>query len=71
MNPRNLRTVTFNLTWDEQKDKLLSMFPVLMEEDLKFDVGKKYVLVTELCTKLGVSRKEILDIITTSIPAKQ
>jgi uncharacterized protein YjbJ (UPF0337 family) len=49
--------------WADQKSKLIAKFPVLTDEDLKYDEGKKEEMFTKVQTKLGKSKEELATII--------
>lgn len=49
--------------WSEQKHKLIQKFPVLWEEDLRFEAGKKDEMWCKLETKLGKTKEELDTII--------
>lgn len=52
-----------NSNWDQQKTKLKAKFPVLKDEDLKYDEGKREEMLTGLQTKLGKTKEELNTII--------
>lgn len=45
--------------WTEQKAKLKKQFPFLTDEDLKFEEGKKNVMMNHLQITLGKTKQEL------------
>jgi len=45
--------------WQHQITKLKLIFPQLTEDDLRYDYGKKEVMMTKLQNKLGKSREQL------------
>ena len=52
-------------TWEEQKGKLKQKFAILLDNDLLFTEGKKEEMFGKLQIKLGKTREELQQIITT------
>ena len=50
--------------WKETKAKLITMFPTLTEEDLRYENGKKDEMLAKVQTKLGKTKEELDTIIT-------
>jgi hypothetical protein len=50
--------------WDEKKEKLKQKFPMITDEDLRFNEGKEREMIELLGYKLGKSREELVHIIT-------
>jgi uncharacterized protein YjbJ (UPF0337 family) len=50
--------------WTEQKAKLKAKFPVLSDDDLKYEDGKKDEMMAKLQTKLNKSKDELATIIS-------
>lgn len=59
----NSRPVQGN--WEEQKIKLKTKFPTLTDADLHFENGKRDDMFQNLQTKLGKTRKELDETIST------
>jgi uncharacterized protein YjbJ (UPF0337 family) len=49
--------------WDKKKDKLKQKFPIITEEDLRYNEGKEKEMIEMLGYKLGKSKQELLCII--------
>lgn len=45
--------------WGELKEKLLSQFKELTEEDLQFETGRKHEMIDRIRTKLGKTDEEM------------
>ena len=52
-------------TWEEQKGKLKQKFAILLDNDLLFTEGKKEEMFGRLQIKLGKTKEELQQIITT------
>jgi uncharacterized protein YjbJ (UPF0337 family) len=50
--------------WKEQKGKLKQKFAALLDNDLLFEDGKKDEMFGRLQIKLGKSKQELMDIIS-------
>ena len=51
--------------WNEQKGKLKAKFSSLTDADLKYEDGKKDEMLTRVQTKLGKTKEEFAQIIST------
>lgn len=60
----NTNSTPVNVNWGEQKSKLKTKFPALTDEDLKYENGKKDEMLGRLQTKLGKTREELDQIIS-------
>jgi len=49
--------------WDKKKEKLKVKFPVITDEDLRYQEGKEKEMIEMLGYKLGKSKLELLNII--------
>jgi uncharacterized protein YjbJ (UPF0337 family) len=49
--------------WDKKKGKLKEKFPVITDEDLRYNEGKEKEMIEMLGNKLGKSKLELLNII--------
>jgi hypothetical protein len=49
--------------WDKKKEKLKEKFPLITEEDLRYQEGKEKEMIEMLGNKLGKSKLELLNII--------
>ncbi len=49
--------------WNEKKEKLKQKYPVITDEDLRFQEGKEKVMMEILGYKLGKTEQELLNII--------
>ena len=49
--------------WDKKKEKLKEKFPVINDEDLRYNEGKEKEMIEMLGNKLGKSKLELLNII--------
>jgi hypothetical protein len=49
--------------WNKKKEKLLKRFATLTNEDLSCPVGKEDEMIGIISTKIGKSRKELLNLI--------
>jgi hypothetical protein len=49
--------------WDKKKEKLKVKFPVITDEDLRYNEGKEKEMIEMLGNKLGKSKLELLNII--------
>jgi hypothetical protein len=49
--------------WDQKKEKLKEKFPIITDEDLRFNEGKEREMIEMLGNKLGKSKQELLNII--------
>jgi hypothetical protein len=49
--------------WNEKKEKLKQKYPVITEEDVRFNEGKEKEMIEMLGYKLGKSNQELLNII--------
>ena len=45
--------------WDIQKVRLLKRYPSLSDNDLKFEVGRKFEMINRVAQKLGISEEEM------------
>jgi len=59
-----MNTTQLNGNWNEQKGKLKQKFALLMDDDLIFAEGKKEEMLGKLQIKLGKSKEELLEIIS-------
>lgn len=59
-----------NGNWAEQSKALQLKYPLLTNEDLKFDFGKEDELIRKMSEKLGKPREEIIWIIKNEQPEK-
>jgi uncharacterized protein YjbJ (UPF0337 family) len=50
-------------SWSEQKTKLKTQFPNLIDSDLNYESGKKDEMLGRLQTKLGKTKEELTSII--------
>ena len=50
--------------WSDQKRKLQEKFATLTDADLQYEEGKKNLMFTKLQIKLGITRDELNDIIS-------
>ena len=46
-------------TWSEQKSKLKVQFPILTDEDLQYENGKKDEMFARVQTKIGKTKEEL------------
>ena len=51
--------------WRKQKARLKLMFSTLTDDDFKYDYGMKELMMTRLQEKLGKSRSDINEVMTT------
>ncbi|MDP4208178.1 MAG: general stress protein CsbD [Bacteroidota bacterium] len=51
--------------WNEKKEKLKQKFPIIIDEDLHFREGKEKEMMEMLGYKLGKTKEELRNIITT------
>jgi hypothetical protein len=49
--------------WDKKKEKLKVKFPLITDEDLRYQEGKEKEMIEMLGYKLGKSKLELLNII--------
>ena len=49
--------------WDKKKEKLKEKFPVITDEDLRYNECKEKEMIEMLGNKLGKSKLELLNII--------
>lgn len=49
-------------TWNEHKTRLKNKFPVLTDNDLKFEFGKKDEMFAKLQAKLGKTKEELYEV---------
>jgi uncharacterized protein YjbJ (UPF0337 family) len=49
--------------WDKKKEKLKEKFPLITDEDLRYQEGKEKEMIEMLGNKLGKSKLELLNII--------
>jgi hypothetical protein len=49
--------------WNDKKEKLKKKFPIITEEDVRFNEGKEKEMIEMLGNKLGKSKLELLNII--------
>jgi hypothetical protein len=49
--------------WNKKKEKLKEKFPVITDEDLRYNEGKEKEMIEMLGNKLGKSKLELLNII--------
>jgi hypothetical protein len=49
--------------WNDKKEKLKKKYPVITEEDVRFNEGKEKEMIEMLGNKLGKSKLELLNII--------
>lgn len=49
--------------WDKKKEKLKEKFPVITDEDLRYQEGKEREMIEMLGNKLGKSKLELINII--------
>jgi hypothetical protein len=49
--------------WKDKKEKLLKRYNNLTEKDLRFDLGHEKEMMNSLCSKLGKTDQELLNII--------
>jgi len=45
--------------WNEQRDKLKAQFPVLTDQDLQYEEGKKDEMLNNIQVKLGKTKEEM------------
>jgi hypothetical protein len=57
------RALNVHRNWFEVKDKLLDRFPILTEEDVQFEPGKKHEMMRALEEKLEMSPGKLQRII--------
>ena len=50
--------------WDGKKEKLKQKYPIITDEDLKFNEGKEKEMIEILGYKLGKTKEELVHIIT-------
>jgi hypothetical protein len=50
--------------WNGKKEKLKQKYPIITDEDLKFNEGKEKEMIEILGYKLGKTREELVHIIT-------
>jgi hypothetical protein len=50
--------------WDDKKRKLKQKYPVITDEDLRFNEGKEKEMIEMLGYKLGKTKEELVHIIT-------
>ena len=60
----NTTTAPIKGNWKEQKAKLITKFPTLTEEDLRYENGKKDEMLAKVQTKLGKTKQELDTIIS-------
>jgi hypothetical protein len=49
--------------WDNKKEKLRQKFPILTDEDVKFNEGKEKEMIEIIGNKMGKTKLELLYII--------
>lgn len=54
-----LRPSRNNQKWNEQKEKLLSQFKSLTDNDLFFEAGRKFEMIRRVSDKLGIPEPEM------------
>jgi uncharacterized protein YjbJ (UPF0337 family) len=60
-----MNTTELKGNWEEQKGKLKQKFATLTDNDLMFAEGKKDEMMGKLQVKLGKSKEELHDILST------
>jgi len=60
----NLITTLDKPSWNIQKYKLKTKFPILKAADLKYTEGKKDEMLIKVYTKLGKTKEELAKIIS-------
>jgi len=50
--------------WDEKKELLKQKYPIITDEDLRYNEGKEQEMIEMLGYKLGKSKEELVIIIT-------
>jgi hypothetical protein len=50
--------------WNWKKEKLKQKYPIITDEDLKFNEGKEKEMIEILGYKLGKTKEELVHIIT-------
>jgi uncharacterized protein YjbJ (UPF0337 family) len=56
-------TAPVKANWKDQKAKLITQFPTLTDEDLRYENGKKDEMLTKVQTKIGKTKEELDTII--------
>jgi hypothetical protein len=51
--------------WHSKKEKLKQLYPFITDKDLNYSLGEEKKMIETLCTKLGISQKELLYVIVT------
>lgn len=49
--------------WNEKKEKLRKKYPIITDEDVRFNEGKEKEMIEMLGNKLGKSKQELVSII--------
>ena len=49
--------------WNEKKEKLKNKYPIITDEDVRFNEGKEKEMIEMLGNKLGKSKQELVSII--------
>jgi uncharacterized protein YjbJ (UPF0337 family) len=49
--------------WNEKKEKLKKKYPIITDEDVRFNEGKEKEMIEMLGNKLGKSKQELVSII--------
>jgi len=49
--------------WNKKKEKLKQKFPIITDEDLRYNEGKEKEMIEMLGSKLGKTKQELLYII--------
>jgi hypothetical protein len=58
-----MTNITDTKTWEEVKEKLRKKFLALIDEDFKFEEGKKNEMLDRVALKAGKTRQELNKII--------
>ena len=51
------------LAWDLEKKKIKKRYVFLMDKDLKYEIGKKEVMLDKLQKRLGKTKEQLQEII--------
>jgi len=57
-----IRPSRSNEKWYVQKVRLLKRYPSLSDNDLKFEAGRKFEMITRVAQKLGISEADMKQI---------
>lgn len=65
MTEPTVNSAPVKLNWNEQKTKLKAKFSTLTDADLQYEQGKKDEMLAKVQVKLGKTKDELAEIIST------